>query len=191
MIGKLSGKVEELDSESIILDVLGVGYVVYVNNKTKSKLTPCEVHTLFIIHSTYEGGERLYGFINKEEKDCAEILVKVQGISYKIALNLLNSFDPSEIRSAILNDERKLLCVFGVGEKLAGRIVTELRSVMLKFSPTINADAQKSRVLQDATSILVNLGYNSKHAFSVVHSIMNSNPHIEITELVQLALKAI
>lgn len=134
MIGKLTGTAEEIyGQDSIILDVNGVGYIVYCSENTKKKLkfniggTTDINYSLFIEMQTKDDGVSLFGFYTNEEKQCFKCLNSVQGIGGKVAISILNQLNINDIISSVKNGNcNTFQRISGIGPKLAKRIVTEL-----------------------------------------------------------------
>lgn len=185
MIGSLSGTIDEIDNNHIILNVNGVGYIIYLSAKS---LNFCKINkklTLFIetYFNTRENTSQFYGFINKEEQKCLRLLVKVNGISYKIAMSILSKLTPEQFFSAVANEDKVLLKISGLGAKLINRIITELHS---KVSIT---DVNNDPIQEDAVSALINLGYEKIKAYESIREIQNESPNLQTQDMIRIALK--
>ncbi|GFR08374.1 holliday junction ATP-dependent DNA helicase RuvB [Trichonephila clavata] len=128
MIGNLSGIVDEVRSDHIILNVNDIGYIVHLSAKT---LSACAIGSrIKLLIETYannrENTAQLYGFISKEEQQCLRLLVKVSGVSYKTAMSILSKLTPEQLFLAIMNEDKVALKMSGLGLKLINRIITEL-----------------------------------------------------------------
>jgi Holliday junction DNA helicase RuvA len=139
MIGKLRGKVDEIGEDYVLLDVGGVGYLVFCSRLTLSNLPPAgseaEVR-LFIETHVREDHIHLYGFMAPYEREWFLLLTSVQRVGTRMALAILGVYPPSQLAQIIMAaDARMLSRVSGVGLKLAERIVTELKDKALK-TPT-------------------------------------------------------
>ena len=197
MIGKLSGRVDSQGDDYVIIDVNGVGYLVYASVKTLAKLTEGETYKLFIETHVREDHIHLYGFLSIEEKSFFNLLQSVNGIGTRMALSILSSLTPIDIQIAINNEDKNIFkAISGVGAKLAERIVLELKDKIAKI-------ASSSAVIKDSLNIkkitpiasnevikaLVNLGFSRFEAQNVVQEIITKNPEISIDELIRTALK--
>ena len=129
MIGRLRGRVADIEEEEAVVDVNGVGYVVRCGARTLQRLPPLgEEVTLDIDSQTREDGTRLYGFLSKAERQAFLMLQAIQGVGPKAALAVLDVLPPAELASAVARDDRAAVSrANGVGAKLAVRIVTELK----------------------------------------------------------------
>ncbi len=128
MIASIEGTVTAVTAESVVIKVGGVGYRVFCGPNTLAALTigkPVELH---IHHLVREDAQALYGFRTPEELACFELLTTVSGVGPKVGLAIVSSRPVSDLQLAILQgDEAVLTAVSGVGKRLAGRIVLELK----------------------------------------------------------------
>ena len=180
MIGKLTGLVDSSGEDWVIVDVSGVGYLVHCSNRTLANLPGAgESVSLLIETHVREDHIHLYGFLQAAEQDWFGLLSTVQGVGVKVALAILSVLPPSELIQAIAaQDKRALTRANGVGPKLAGRIVAELKDKAGKLAlgpaaalagGTAAAARGGAPVLsEDAISVLVNLGYQRGEAFGAV-----------------------
>jgi len=129
MIAKLTGRLDETGEDYAIVDVGGVGYLVHCSARTLAALgeigEPCTVHTDLQVS---ENDMRLLGFAQGEERDWFRLLTGVQGVGSKVALAILSALATGELREACASgDAASVARANGVGPKLAGRIVNELK----------------------------------------------------------------
>jgi Holliday junction DNA helicase RuvA len=189
MIGKLTGKIEIIGNDTLIIDVSGVGYLVYVSINTIAKLQSGITASLLIETHVREDLIQLFGFLNQEEKDCFLKLNLVSGVGTKVALSILSALSPSDVATAIaMKDKEAFRSISGIGPKLAERILLELKDKSFASS-NINLEGGKSDVITDSVSALVNLGVSRNDAYQVVQKILRETPDIDINELIRLALK--
>ena len=177
MIAKLSGRLDESGDNSCIIDVGGVGYLVFCSGRTLASLgQPGTVVSLLIETHVREDHIHLYGFAAADERDWFKLLLGVQGA--KVALGILSTLAPGELTQAVLVQDKAMLTRGpGVGPKLGGRIVTELKDKVgnLALGPGgAEAFAESGTVSQgpavDAISALVNLGYRPAEAHRAVQA---------------------
>jgi len=175
MIGKLRGKIDSVQEDKCILDVNGVGYLVYISAKNASNLKNLPTNsdlTLFIETLVKEDAIELYGFILEIEKIWFLELTKVQGVGSKMAQKILSALDIEELAKALsVADIKTFQNISGIGPKLAQRICVELKNspkklgisseffVNFEVSNKINFN---NNITVDALSALENLGYK-KH----------------------------
>ncbi len=189
MIGKLRGIVDSLDADGLVLDVHGVGYLVYASTRTLNALGgPGEAASLLIETHVREDHIHLYGFADKAERDWFRLLGTVQGVGVRHALAILSVLPPNDLAQAIAaQDKAAVARANGVGPKLAGRIVTELKDKAgsIALGPAAQAATPgdtmgavaggngngAGQVSEDAVSALTNLGYRRGEAFGAVAAV--------------------
>ena len=175
MIASLSGIVDQLMAESVVVDVGGVGYLVFAASRTLAKLpTRGKPVKLLIETHVREDHIHLYGFADEAERGWFRLLTTVQGVGAKTALAVLSSLTPDALTAAVMAQDKVALTeAEGVGRKLAQRIVMELRDKLggVALAPSALArdtEAGGATVAVDAVSALVNLGYPRTDAFAAV-----------------------
>jgi Holliday junction DNA helicase RuvA len=180
MIAKLTGVLDSVGADFAVIDVGGVGYLVFASGRTLRRLgaTGSRLSLLVETH-VREDHIHLYGFVDATERGWFNLLMTVQGVGAKLALAVLTALAPEEIADAILSEDRKALVrAPGVGPKLAARLVTELKDRVAELaSPVVHlrermaaarsADGRPA-VADDAVSALVNLGYRQGEAYTAV-----------------------
>ena len=128
MIASLTGSVVSVGVDALVLDVGGVGYRVFVGPDTLASARQGERLHLHTHHLVREDQQALYGFGTVEELGFFELLMTVAGVGPKVALSIVSSRAVPDLQLAILQgDEAVLTAVSGVGPRLAGRIILELR----------------------------------------------------------------
>jgi holliday junction DNA helicase RuvA len=180
VIAKLKGLIDSTGEDWVILDVNGVGYLVFCSGKTLSKLpSQGQATTLLIETHVREDHIHLYGFADAPERDWFKMLTTVQGVGAKVGLAILSALSSDEIVHAIAAQDAKTLTrANGVGPKVANRIVTELKDkaggLALSSESSEATGTGSSSVstfggaLTEAASALVNLGYGRSDALSAV-----------------------
>lgn len=176
MIAKLTGILDHIGADGAIVDVSGVGYLVFASTRTLGQLQPGAGARLLIETHVREDHIHLYGFIDAAERDWFRLLTTVQGVGAKVALAILSVVAPNDLTLAIVSQDKAMLArAEGVGPKLAARIVNELRDKVggLALAAT-NAAVPPAPATNDpgatgdAVSALVNLGYRRAEAFGAV-----------------------
>ena len=139
MIGKLTGRVDQVSLSAVIVDVGGVGYEVTVGARTLTMLPPVgEVVSLAIDTHVREDEIRLYGFGSEHERAWFRALQTVQGVGAKVALSVLGTLSAADLANAVaLQDKAQVSRAPGVGPKVAARIVAELKDKMPTLAPAI------------------------------------------------------
>lgn len=183
MIGQLTGLlIEQNDKDRCLVDVNGVGYVVYASSRTLTRLPrPPEIARILIETIVREDAILLYGFADHQEQEWFRLLTTVQGVGVRMALAILSTLSPEELTTAIMTaDKVSLTRASGVGARLATRIITELNGKVDSISdsmiamPAINQDNQASdvNIIADALLALEGLGFRRIEAQPVVGRII-------------------
>ena len=198
MIGKLTGTVDSIAEDTVILDVNGVGYLVQCPSSTLSRLSAGAHASLIIEMKVSDDAIRLYGFASAEEREWFRLLQTVQNVGGKVALSVLSTLSPRELQRALaLGDKAMIGRSPGVGPKLALRIATELKdkapSMMMhgEDEGRVAALAHAPRGPEgDAVSALVHLGYSdARAAEAVARASQALGEHTEASALIREALK--
>ena len=176
MIAKLKGLLDETGTDWAVIDVQGVGYLVHCSAKTLSALgEPGEACTVYTDLQVSENDMRLLGFAEAGERDWFRLLTQVQGVGSKVALAILSALSFGELRDACAGGDAAMVArANGVGPKLAGRIVNELKdkagalpgggSTGVAGVAVTSAGAASA----DAVSALENLGFKPAVAAQAV-----------------------
>ena len=177
MIALLRGRVSSTIDDQVVIDTGGVGYLVMCPARTLQRLPPVggEVE-LRIQTQVREDSITLYGFSESSEQQWFRLLQGIQGVGARSALALLSVLSPEEMTLAIgAQDKAPLTRASGVGPKLAGRIVLELKDKIgeLPSGPAAEPSQQTKVSPQtsddnDALIALVNLGYSRSEVFAAL-----------------------
>ena len=216
MIGRLSGRLEYRAADHILLDVRGVGYLIYCSERTLMALPGNgEVASLYTEMVVREDLVQLFGFLSLVEKEWHRLLMSVQGIGAKASMAILGNLGAEGVGRAIaLGDCNAVKAAKGVGPKTAQRVVNELRdkapSVMamtpapfppssgmqdsikvidVPSVPTRTNPPETQRAQADAMSALANLGYPTSEAAAVVAQVMEGDASPDTASLIRAALK--
>jgi Holliday junction DNA helicase RuvA len=194
MIGKLTGVVDTITDDMVILDVNGVGYLVQCPASTLSRLTVGAHASLIIEMKVSDEAIRLYGFASAEEREWFRLLQTVQSVGGKVALAVLSTLSPRDLQRALaLGDKAMIGRAPGVGPKLALRITTELKDkvpAMTAGSDPVTHVATPRGPEGDAVSALVHLGYSDvRAAEAVARAAQALGEHTETAALIREALK--
>jgi Holliday junction DNA helicase RuvA len=179
VIAKLRGILDSKGPESAVIDVAGVGYLVFCPTRTLDRLPPVGAPaTLYVETHVREDHIHLYGFVEPEEREWFRLLNRVQGVGARVALALLSALSPANLLQAIAAQDRAMLTqASGVGPKLATRILTELKDQVGSIAATattaalmdsLQTGAAEKGPFADAVSALVNLGYRRAEAMGAV-----------------------
>ena len=216
MIGKLSGRIDYRSEDHILLDVRGVGYIVYCSERTLMALPGNgEVISLYTDLVVREDFLQLFGFLSLVEKEWHRLLMSVQGVGAKASMAILGAVGPDGVGRAIaLGDWNAVKAAKGIGPKTAQRVVNELKdkasSIMamaparvqppsetqemnelvdapVPSSPSPPAEAPHAQA--DAMSALANLGYPPSEAAAAVARALGEDQGAETASLIRAALK--
>lgn len=197
MIGKLTGTVDSITDDAVILDVNGVGYLVACPASTLSRLAVGAHAALMIEMKVSDDAIRLYGFASAEEREWFRLLQTVQNVGSKVALAVLSTLSPRDLQRALaLGDKATIGRAPGVGPKLALRIATELKDKV----PSMIAHGAEDGVVAaaiaprgpeaDAVSALIHLGYSDvRAAEAVARATQALGEQTEAGALIREALK--
>ncbi|MGV6804037.1 MAG: Holliday junction branch migration protein RuvA [Ruegeria sp.] len=217
MIGKLSGRIDYRAADHLLIDVQGVGYIVFCSDRTMAALPGVgEAVSLYTDLVVREDLLQLYGFLSLVEKEWHRLLCSVQGVGAKVSLAILGALGPDGVSRAIaLGDWAAVKAAKGVGPKTAQRIVLDLKDkapgVMAMGGTVTEAMGDASlEVIEPAApgpapmgarktetgaasagalSALSNLGYGPSEAASAVAQAAANLPEAGEAELIRAALK--
>ena len=209
MIGRIKGQLIEKKNDRVVIDVHGIGYVVYVTEKTARSLSlgnEARDISLFTELLVKEDLLQLIGFLTQTEKDWFNLLRSVQGIGAKVALTILNTLDANELLRAIrMKNELAFSAVSGIGSRMAQRLVVELSGrkdlailedeAVIEIRDENNEQTlniiKRKEIQQDALSALQNLGFKSVEAKSAIDKILAEDHINDASELVKEALRSL
>lgn len=196
MIARLHGLIDSIGESSCVIDVGGVGYLVFCSSRTLAAL-PQGAATLLTEMQVREDAITLYGFATPAEREWFRLLTTVQGVGAKVALAILSALSPDQLIAAIsAQDKAALTRASGVGPKLAIRLVTELRE-KAGVMPGGGAAPLPAPVLHrphqvDALSALLNLGYRRAEAeAALAHAIAHHGEDASLDVLIRGGLRAL
>lgn len=191
MIAQIQGQLVEKNLTDVIIDCAGVGYFVEISLHTYSLIPDGNLVKLYTYMLVREDAHRLFGFMEKSEREVFKLLISVSGIGANTARTMLSSLDPSQIAQAIANgDVRTIQSVKGIGAKTAQRVILDLRDKILQVleDPQISV-LPSNRGREEALSALETLGYMRKQAQKVVDKILTTQPDATTEQLIKEALK--
>lgn len=198
MIGKLTGVVDTVAEDHVILDVGGVGYLVHCPSSTLGKLNAGATASLMVETKMSEDAIRLYGFSSAEEREWFRLLQTVQNVGARVGLSVLSALSPRELERAVaLGDKAVVGRAQGVGPKLAMRIVAELKdkapAMMLRGhaeegAPLVSVSPRGPE--SDAVAALVKLGYSQTQAAEAVVRTIREIGTVPVDALIRESLRA-
>lgn len=197
MIAKLTGLLDDTGPDWAVIDVNGVGYLVFCSARTLSHLgirgDRVVVHTEMQVSET---DQRLIGFASAAERNWFRLLTVVQGVGSKVALAILSALTTEELQTACARGDAAMVArANGVGPKLASRIVNELKDKagglpIAPGAPGVVAVVAPGSASADAVSALQNLGFKPAVAASAVaHAEAELGENAGLNDLVRVALK--
>ena len=211
MIGKITGRIDYRSTDHILIDVRGVGYIVFCSERTLAGLPGVgEVCALFTDLVVREDLMQLFGFPTLAEKEWHRLLTSVQGVGAKASLAILGTLGTDGVSRAIaLGDWNSIKAAKGIGPKIAQRVVMDLKdkapSVMAMGgtlaqangdadsevieTPTASPVMQNQSAQAEALSALGNLGYGPGDAAGAVAQAAGDMPTAETPALIRAALK--
>ncbi|GGE87773.1 Holliday junction branch migration protein RuvA [Sphingomonas prati] len=194
MIARLTGVLAESAADHAVIDVGGVGYLVWMSTRALAALGPVGGQVMvFTELQVREDAMTLYGFASGAERDWFRLLTSVQGVGGRVALAILSVLEPVElVRAVAAGDKAMVARANGVGPKLAIRIITELKDKTggIVLGPGITAPQVKGSAAGDALSALANLGFRPVEASAAVTAAEEElGPGATLDALVRLALK--
>jgi Holliday junction DNA helicase RuvA len=168
MIARIHGKVLHKTTESVIVDVSGVGYELFIPLSTYSNISENDGPvTLHVYTHVKEDALHLYGFSTAEEKAVFSLLIGVSGVGPKLARNILSGIAVTELAVALADgDKARLHSIPGIGAKMADRLILELKEKVgaLRMGGAVSAPTRADTVTDDVLSALKNLGYKPSQA---------------------------
>jgi Holliday junction DNA helicase RuvA len=179
MIAKLKGLIDSTGDGWAVIDVGGVGYLVFCSGRTLARLGVGEAAEFLVETHVREDHIHLYGFFDAIERDWFKLLTTVQGVGVKVALAMLTVLSPDQLVQAIAAADKGMITQTpGVGPKLATRILSELKDKVGSIAMDAGLGGAKAGdigtigagggAIADATSALVNLGYQPSQALTAV-----------------------
>jgi Holliday junction DNA helicase RuvA len=197
MIASLNGALIDKSLMQCLIDVNGVGYLVYIPLSTFYVLPEPGLPVVLQTHMyVREDVISLYGFGTQVERDVFQLMISVSGIGPKLAINILSGIPAEEwFRAVAGEDLKRLTSIPGVGRKTAERMILELKDKVLKlgidtFKSTAEPARKADHLKEDALSALINLGYKANLANDAVDQIVQDNePLPAIDQVLKKALK--
>lgn len=215
MIAKLKGTVDTIGEDYCIIDVNGVGYLVYTSAKTLTRLQIGAFVSLLIETVVREDSITLYGFYDSLEKEWFSVLTKVQGVGSKVGLSILSALTPFQLAQAVAAGDKSFFArANGVGPKLAARLTVELKDkiVMAPLETVSKKDLMQqiqnaaetvnvpepiqienndnlNKKTEDLISALANLGYQRTEAYHAATKVLAEYPDSDFSALLKAALR--
>jgi len=192
MIAKLTGILDEKGPDHLVIDIAGVGFKVFIPLSTFFNIGDMGSEISLSIHThVREDAITLYGFGTNLERKMFNLLISVNGIGPKLALNILSGMESSALARAITQGaKQELIRIPGLGKKTADRIVVELKEKTVKLladketqgpdMPLVELDRED----QDVVSALINLGYRPALAERALNKVKIAKPDLKGIEAI-------
>lgn len=192
MIATLRGKVSQKLQDSVVIDVAGVGYGVYVAAEDYGGLQIDQTAKLYVYEHIREASHDLFGFTSLDTKALFELLLSVNGVGPKMALSIMSTGSSSDVRQAIAGGDTKFIQrASGVGKRVAERVVVDLKDkvglvgVELSTTGLLQSDAVLTK--DEAVEALVSLGYSVIDAAKALEKV---DVNLPTEDRIKQALKA-
>ena len=188
----IKGTISGLTPAGVVVETGGIGYFLHISVNTYSRINGNEHSKLFLHEVVREDAHLLYGFTDKDERDFFRMLNAVNGIGAAIAIMMLSSYLPDDLRNAILTENVNLLKgIKGIGAKTAQRVIIELKDKVGKGGVSDKIfKTGDSVVRNEALSALEMLGFNKKAVENSLDQIIAAQPGLTVEQLLKIALKS-
>ena len=190
MIGRVSGVLLEIEENKLLVDVGGVGFNVMVADRlaTKLQLEVGKKITLLIETVIREDDIALYGFLDREEKECFKLISSVSVMGPKLALKVLSVLSvPSFYQAIVLGDQAVLTQVSGVGKKTAQRLILELKDKVSSISTDFGPQDVAVTDFDEVNAALQALGFDPQEYLEVANDFRNAG--YSNSDIIKLTLK--
>lgn len=194
MIGYIRGKVTDLFKDACFLEAGGIGYRIFISDKTRQRLSNGQEAKLLTYMAVREDAILLYGFLGQEEYDLFLMLLSVSKIGPKVAMGILSSMDPAQFVGAVkAQNVSRLTKLPGIGKKTAERLLVELKDKVGAFASedmegAVEAEAPKDDgITGEAVKALMSLGYEMEEIAPIMKRLAGS--YTNVSALVSAALR--
>ena len=193
MINYIVGKIVEKETNKIILDKDGFAFDVYFPISSMSSVNIGDEIKTYIHMVMNDDGIFLYGFLTKEDKQMFEMLLIVNRLGPKGAMNIISNLGSNRIKNAIIKrDSKAFSAISGIGQKVADKIIIDLydkvKTLDVSMDNEIKVDNNYLEIQTEAIEALVALGYTKKTAEQLVNKV-ELTADMKAEELIKLALK--
>jgi Holliday junction DNA helicase RuvA len=194
MIGYIRGKVTALFKDACFLEAGGIGYRIFISDKTRQRLSNGEEAKLLTYMAVREDAILLYGFLGQEEYDLFLVLLSVSKIGPKVAMGILSAMDPAQFVGAVkAQNVSRLTKLPGIGKKTAERLLVELKDKVGAFASADMMEGVEAAPVEDngitgeAVKALMSLGYEMEEITPVLQKLAGS--YDGVSALVSAALR--
>jgi Holliday junction DNA helicase RuvA len=188
MIATLRGEITQIEDNTLIVEIGGVGLRVFAPANLRAKTKVGEVIFLFTHLVVREDALTLYGFESQADRDLFNILLGVDGVGPKVALSVLSTLTIDAVQRAVFADEAELLSrVPGVGKKTAQKMALHLKD-KLKPTDALAKVAAMADYDSEVLAALTALGYSVVEAQAAIQSLPKDAP-TDVEERLRVALQ--
>lgn len=191
MIAKITGQVSHIHQSGLVIQVAGIGFLVYVPQKTlQSYSKKADKISLFTYTYLREDNISLYGFEKQEELNLFEKIITISGIGAKTGLAILSAGSSRQIAKAVVDSDVSFFTnIKGIGKKSAQRLIIDLKS-SLGDSQEFDFDSAQTPAFDEAIQALRQFGFSSKESREAIKNIKNAN-QLSSEELLKAVLKSL
>jgi len=176
MIASLQGQVIQIGEDNLIVEVGGIGYLVYVTEFLVQSQRRGETVSLFTHLVVREDSLTLFGFQEQEEVSLFQELIKVNGVGPRLALETLSTHNPDVIKRAVLNKQEEIFSqVSGIGKKTAQKILLSLED-RISFTDEMVFSPETAGINAEVQQVLVTLGYSVLEAQAALQALPDDAP---------------
>lgn len=178
MISSLRGKLVQINNDSIVIDINGVGFLINVSQNTLNKMYEINTNVSIYTHLVVREDDLvLYGFASQEEKKMFLNLITVSGVGPKAAISILSGLPLKSLAFAIVAQDVKTLSkIKGVGKKTAERLIVDLKEKVVKENATLisamgDLDNEENVLANEALEAMCSLGIARAEALIAINSV--------------------
>lgn len=193
----ISGKIDELNPNYVVIDNNGIGYFLNITLESYTALQTLKEAKLYVhkVIKTMDNEDVLYGFFTKKERDVFRILIDINKVGPSQARMILSSLSISELKQAVdTEDVKSINKIKGIGPKSAQKIIIDLKDKLDDMDIDIanieqNTIGLKNKNKEEALSALIMLGYQKNQVDKILDNAIKLNPNLSTEDLIKYALK--
>ncbi|MDR0361327.1 MAG: Holliday junction branch migration protein RuvA [Planctomycetota bacterium] len=191
MYNHIRGIVVHKSPSQVIVEAGGLGYELTIPLSASGRIPPPGGETTILVHLIVrEDALRLIGFSNEGERALFRELIELSGVGPSMALQILSGMTPAEFLQAVdRQDADALKRIKGIGDKMAKRIILEMKGAKMLLTPEDGGNAVGAGVPAEAVQALVTLGIIQNEAVRRVQRALKDNPDATVEELIKAALR--